>query len=623
MKHLKKLLAWALALCLVLSCVPMAQAATADDAVIDPDAECSLTLYKYDISAAEADGFEPGSMVSAGLASSAQTTLAPYAIQGVEFTHLRVADFITYSYQEAGGYKVMPLYRFAPGDATQALLSALGLSKANAYREVQGYLDFVPDVIQTALSHQLTDNATVLKNALEALALEHGTAMPETNADGCAAAFGLPVGLYLLAETKVPENVVCTTDPFLVSLPMTTADGSAWIYDITLHPKNRTGSPTLEKTVREAQKDTGKNNGSSVIDDGFRHTATGSVGDVMEYQILSTLPSITSDATALTQYTFRDNLSAGLTYTKGDVVLSWYRDGACTDLITVWKESEGKFTVSYTENTMEVSMNEAGLAEINSGVGAHSAASTQRGYSGCTLRITYTCTLTSDAVLGDAGNPNTVTLTWKRTNTDYYDTLTDDAHAYTYGLNLTKQFSNGLGNPGNVEFVIHNDTDDYYVVGTLNTDEEIYYVTSHTANKDAATRFVPVQEDEAPGVVYVRGLEDDAYSITEVHTDAGFVLLEKPIQVEISTQGNGELCPICGMEGITAEAAVNGTPVKMGVDHESVNAFAALAVTNMPVDTIPNTGDHGMIWVLAASCLASLCGIILTAACLRRKRGAQ
>ena len=48
------------------------------------------------------------------------------------------------------------------------------------------------------------------------------------------------------------------------------------------------------------------------------------------------------------------------------------------------------------------------------------------------MRITYACTVNSDVtvVYGDSGNPNEVELTWKRTNTDYYDTLRDCCHVY-------------------------------------------------------------------------------------------------------------------------------------------------------------------------------------------------
>ena len=46
--------------------------------------------------------------------------------------------------------------------------------------------------------------------------------------------------------------------------------------------------------------------------DGYAHTGTASAGDVIDYQIISTLPSITSESTYLTCYTFVDTLSSGL-----------------------------------------------------------------------------------------------------------------------------------------------------------------------------------------------------------------------------------------------------------------------------------------------------------------------
>ena len=102
----------------------------------------------------------------------------------------------------------------------------------------------------------------------------------------------------MVVETKVPEMVIDTTDPFFVSLPMTSVDGNnatdggaRWMYDVTLYPKNLTGIPTLEKTLRESQNDTGKNNSSNDITDGYAHTGTASDGDVIDYQLISTLPS--------------------------------------------------------------------------------------------------------------------------------------------------------------------------------------------------------------------------------------------------------------------------------------------------------------------------------------------
>ena len=47
MKSMKKILSICLALVLVLTCMPAAYAAEAADAIIDENAECSLTIWKY------------------------------------------------------------------------------------------------------------------------------------------------------------------------------------------------------------------------------------------------------------------------------------------------------------------------------------------------------------------------------------------------------------------------------------------------------------------------------------------------------------------------------------------------------------------------------------------------
>ena len=197
------------------------------------------------------------------------------------------------------------------------------------------------------------------------------------------------------------------------------------------------------------QEPPGKHNGSTDdITDGYAHTGTGSDGDVVDYQIISTLPTITSNATALTTYTFVDTLSKGIAYNKQDVKLEWFQDAACTQKVTEWDEASGKFAVAYgtadhDSTTMTISMTASGLDEINNATTVYDSTSLYRGYSACTVRITYACTVNSsaDVVYGDGGNPNEVQLTWKRTNTDYYDTLEDDCHFYTYGLDLTKKFN--------------------------------------------------------------------------------------------------------------------------------------------------------------------------------------
>lgn len=623
-----------------------ASAAPVAEATIDTTKTASLDIYKYDITAAKTDGvWDEDNYTSTGVRDqtgvenvlgNGEKTLPNgdksygYAIKGVEFTYLKIADISTYT---KGGVTQV-LYGFDKTGTGETALKALGLSWTDRVTEADTATTyyFASETLIDGLKDSLAANATTVKDALEAYVKGSGTAMTQTDGYGHTSATALPLGLYLVVETKVPEYVTTTTAPFLVSLPMTSVNGTnatdggtRWMYDVTVYPKNETGNPDLEKTVREAKNDTGKNNGlTNDITDGYAHTATGSDGDVLDYQIISKLPTITSAASNLTTYTFVDTLSQGLSYNK-DVTLEWYKDAACTEKIATWAETDNKFTATYGagENgasTMTIAMTDTGLAEINSGKTVWTAdGAVQRGYSDCTLRIVYSATLHSDATVtyGDSGNPNTVTLTWKRTSTSYYDTLTDDCHVYTYGIDLLKQFSDNRGDFAKVTFALHNDTDGYYVKANLV--DGVYYVTDHVAAEADATPFVPT----ADGHIVIKGLEDDAYTATELTTDNGYKLLRDDIQIVIRSDEGETLCDVCGKALRTASATVNGDTVEMAADNGSVHAVAQLTVINHRGFSVPKTGETGTWLLVGGGTAVAALGMILLCVLLRRRKDSE
>ena len=594
MKKIHRVLALLMAAIMALSLVTTAFA----EPTIDPAKKASLSIYKYDITKASEDGvWDAESYVSTGLHDDAVIDkLSKYAIQGVEFTYLKVADVTMSNEVMDGQRQVGVLYGFDNSERSSAVLSAIGLTASDAHKTEGGVDYFTSDALNNKLAAALAANATTVKNALEVAVKNGGVAMTETDATGHTSASNMEQGLYLVVETRVPENVTSTCNPFFVSLPMTTIDGSEWLYDLTVYPKNQTGNPDLEKTVRESKNSTGKHNGSLTdITDGFEHTATASVGDIVDYQILSTLPTITSKASSLSEYTYVDTLSKGIRYNKNDVVIEFFRDSACTDKITPWEENSGKFTVVYddTANTMTIKMTEAGLNEINESEGVY-VDSVKRGYSDCTMRITYAATLTADAQMGDKDNPNEVVLTWKRTNTTYFDTLEDCCHVYTYGVDILKQFSDNGGNLRNVKFTLHNDTDDCYIIAEQK--DGVYYTKGFATKKADATTFVP----NSGGHIVVKGLEDDAYSLTEIATDKGYVLLKEAVKIIIKTAESGQ-CEKCGAKLLTASATVNGKDATM----TNGNAIVPLTVVNNPGFDLPKTGGYGT-WMFTIGGVALL-----------------
>ena len=598
MKKIHRVLALLLVALMAFGLMTTAFAATDSAPIIDPRKKASLSIYKYDITKAGTEGaWDAESYVSTGLHDDAVVDkLAKYAIQGVEFTYLRVANIAMSNEVVDGQRQVGVLYGFDGSERSNAVLSAIGLTGADAHKTENGVNYFTSDMLNNELAAALTANATTVKNALEAAVKNGGVAMTETDATGHTSTSNMEQGLYLVVETRVPENVTSTCNPFFVSLPMTTIDGAAWNYDVTVYPKNQTGNPTLDKTVREAKNSTGKNTGSLTnTTDGYAHTASASIGDTVDYQIISTLPTITSKASALSEYTYVDTLSKGIRYNKNDVVIEFFRDAGCTDKIATWAENSGKFTVGYddTSNTMTIRMTEAGLSEINE-VATVYTDSVKRGYSDCTMRLTYAATLTADAKMGDTDNPNEVVLTWRRTNNTYFDTLKDCCHVYTYGIDVLKQFSDNGGNVRNVRFRLHNDTDDCYIIAEQK--DGVYYAKGFAAKKADATTFVP----NAQGHVVVKGLEDDTYSLTETATDKGYVLLKEAVKIVITTKENGA-CEKCGAKLLTASATVNGKDVTMS----DGNAIVPLTVVNNPGFDLPKTGGYGT-WMFTIGGVALL-----------------
>ena len=706
MKNFRKIITLCLAFMLCLSCASAAFAAEVADATIDEDALCSLTIWKFDFTNAMKDGvWNADSFISTGRRESyVEEVLGEavrkgdangetdnplgngqnsngYAIKGVEFSYLRVADIVTFT--ESANDKhpdynlTQVLYGFDKVKASD-LLKAIGLADGAGRYENADNTDklshsnyyYTSDTLNKAMADALAANATTVKDALEAYMVSAGgTAMPLTNENGKTIVRDLPVGLYLLVETKVPEMVTSTTNPFFVSLPMTTVSGNEnsaspegghfWNYDVVVYPKNDTGIPSLEKTVREASKDTGKNEGSDTITDGFDHNATASAGDTMEYQIISTLPTITSNATALTVYNFYDTLSQGLSYNKSEgVKIEIFTDKDCTDKIATWDMDSGKFGVTYSSDDrhMTVDIAKAGLDEIN-GRTENVNGNVYMGYSNYTIPLTYTATVNSDAsmVYGENGNENEVVLTWKRTSSTYYDTLISDAHVYSFGIDLTKVFSDKdsetaeeTGMFKHVKFKIWNETDDYWVTAKRDEATGIYYVTGHVAEEADATVFYPVTSGDAYGKIIVKGLEDDEYVLTEIETANGYVLLKDAIHVVITAADDAtrpctaytkdvlgvlQNDPHYAFDGgfdlhlagipqqaliynyLTASATVDGNAVEMLSDNGSANAEAPLKVVNTPGFDLPDTGDNGtmLLSVIGIAVMAGAAVVIFLA----------
>ena len=642
---IKKITIAVLSAAMMLAPIVNIKAASTD--VVDTSKTGSITIHKYDMTAAKQAGVNTSQLTPTGKQdAAAEAALEKYAIKGVEFSYLRVGNVE----QQSENGKIQMIY-----ELPTTIQQILDLTSSDAAKTEGSKTYFTSQQINEKLAKALEDN-TVTKDKLEDYMGKNGTAMDETNANGVTSKDKLPLGLYLIVETKAPENVTYTTNPWFVQLPSTDSKGDDWFYDVICYPKNETGNPTLDKRVRNnpdqdnvttANTDRLADFTSARNEYKYQSTVTASKAERLDYQFISKLPHITSSTTYLSTYTFNDTMANGMTYGK-DAVIAIYETKDAADrtnvnnveksgALAVWKSSDTdpKFAVTYGKSgddpTMKIEMTKAGLNELN------------KKYSDKYIVVYYTAKVnTNDSVvLGDKGNPNDVSLTWKRTSTNYYDILKDKCIVYSYGYDLTKKFSDDKGDATKVRFVVKNKTDNYYLVATGSNG--VYQVTGKSATEADATQFSP----SSAGKLVINGIEADEYAFTETHSDAGYSLLKKDITVKV-TETKANITPtianITGIQSkadtdstandgvangtalnnnvtvqtIAASATVDDTKATMTKQGESDNAYINMELTNQKQFLLPLTGGTGSYLLIIVGVVVAGCGVMV----LRRNKKA-
>lgn len=175
--------------------------------VIDTGKTGSITINKYEYNATSSD--DPRDNGEGGTLIPAEAK----KLDGVEFTIYRV--------QDVGWLK--QYYQYTGTDAANA------------------------PVAQPAITDYVESGK--IKASYANKKIESQKTGESPNAEGQVKFNDLPLGLYVVIETGKPDSVTKATDPFLVSVPMTSVDEKNWLYDIIVNPKNKTeyAGITLQK----------------------------------------------------------------------------------------------------------------------------------------------------------------------------------------------------------------------------------------------------------------------------------------------------------------------------------------------------------------------------------------
>lgn len=210
MKGLKKLLSGILTTAMVVSTMATtATTAFAANPTIDTNKDVSLTIYTYGY---DEESENRGTGV---IGDKEKVPEGAELLNGVTFRAYKVADIqqteneITYN-------------------TVDIIKSDVGATIAGGMTAADIKAKFTDSVLNKLVYIEKT-TATI--NGEDGVAKFTSTDLSGT---------GRGQGLYLVVETDAPDTVTEKIDPFLVSLPMTNAEGDDWLYDVYAFPKNST-----------------------------------------------------------------------------------------------------------------------------------------------------------------------------------------------------------------------------------------------------------------------------------------------------------------------------------------------------------------------------------------------
>lgn len=544
---LKKFAAAALAAATVMSSMSV-MAFAADTETGTTEEKGSVTITKYMGDTGTGDTLSPGEYNGVAPTGEEYTLL-----QGVEFAYVEVGERVQVDTGEGKSSQTEIQYNVT----NNAFLEAIGI-KAGVGNYTQTQLNNAIKAEKNKTIEFVEANATNSNKMLTAA--ESGEAKFE----------GLSLHkLYVFAEidaknaalasdgnTKV--NVTKVSVPFLVSLPFTGKNGET-VKDLKVYPKNSTGTESIDKNIIEENQK--------------KKTTVANIGDTINYEVKYSIP-VTEQG--LVKLVVKDTMSKGLTFDENSIIVKNKGEEVDSTNYDVAQTKGGDGT------TITITFKEAYCKKLEKNT-------TQN------FTITYTATLNKDAVLGQSGNTNSVTVTYQNDKDDEKTTPIKDTKVFTYGIDLLKK-GEGTKLLEGVEFKLTDGTNEIKVLKS----GDAYYPSNDTKASSTVTT-------DGKGKIYIRGLKPGTYKLTETKTNVGYVRLKNPVEIVItpSTDVNK------AAEGVVS-ATVGGKEVTMTADNGSNTAIVPLTVVNSKGFDLPATGGRGIaLFTIAGIAIVAAAGSLL------------
>ncbi len=338
--------------------------------------------------------------------------------------------------------------------------------------------------------------------------------------------FGLPDGVYLVAERRHP-SIVEPIEPFYLNVPMTSADGTHFIYDISIEPKNEVkGDVTIDKDISSIG-----NNGSSV-----------NAYEPHTWIISTTIPE---DISTGRSYVITDTLDNRLDYLGNmKVVLEDNTEAADTDL-TANKDykliltdsdsvSEGK-----PSDAFSIELTGTGMKKISTAIGDNS-------FENYVLRVYFDAQINANAEMG-SDIYNSAQLSYVNAVNFEFFKNSDTPYVSTGGANLLKVDSENAAETlsgavfevyrmATQEEIAANDSRITVIPGVVGKVIKVSFYDNAELQGDKVTSAASDED----GKVVIYGLDYGKYYLQEIKAPAGYNLLADPIEITIDASSHTE-----------------------------------------------------------------------------------
>lgn len=377
-----------------------------------------------------------------------------------------------------------------------------------------------------------------------------------TAGGGTATFSNLDRGYYLVVEQADPR-VASPAAPTVVAVPMTNDEGTGWITDVHMYPKNEGVTVTKAPDVTSAF-----------------------IGETVTWTVTASVPTGIENAK---KYAVVDTLDDALTYVDGSVKVEGLTQAGAVSGTSIaetgnWQASEadGTLTVNFT--------NLAGLKDYKQ------------------IKVTFE-TIVNEGIME---NPDyTVTNTAKLDFTNQFGEVkefdTEETTVHTGVIKIEKTDANTGNALAGAEFQIATSAENANAGNFLRKTADGKIVDSGEAGYEQASPWIATStENGGKAVAAFEGLKDytdgeqktyKSYWIVETKAPEGYNLLSAPVKVDF-----------------TAENSTADTDYTVTVQVKNTTGF-----------TLPKTGDIGTILFTVAGVGLIGAAVILLIASRKRK----